>query len=70
MVLRCGTGVFEMISIGRNERDIIHHDFSAHRFRECMKRQGQPSMGEAALALMTEGVIPPQDAPMIAAGED
>ena len=68
--LKGRTGIFEMISIGRKERDLIHHGFSADRFRECMKRQGQPSMGEAALTLMAEGVITPEEASMIAAGED
>lgn len=64
------TGVFEMISIGRRERDIIHHRFSADDFRKCMKDQGQPSMGEAALTLMAEGVISPDEASLILAGED
>ena len=68
--LKGRTGIFEMISIGRKERDLIHHGFSADRFRECMKRQGQPSMGEAAHTLMAEGVITPEEASMIAAGED
>lgn len=68
--IRGRIGVFEMISIGRRERDILHHGFSDRRFRECMKEQGQPSMGEAALALMEEGIIPPEEASMILAGEE
>jgi hypothetical protein len=35
-----------------------------------MKEQGQPSMGEAALALVREGRISPKEASLILAGED
>lgn len=68
--IRGRTGIFEMISIGRKERDLIHHGFTSDGLRQCMKEQGQPSMGEAALALVREGRISPKEASLILAGED
>lgn len=62
-------GVFEMISMGREEKEIIRHNFSTGRFREAMEKEGQPSMGEAALALMKQGIIAPEEASLILAGE-
>jgi len=35
-----------------------------------MKKQGQPTMGEAALTLMKQGIIPPSEASLITAGEE
>ena len=64
------TGVFELISIGREEREILRNQFSSDRFLKQMKKQGQPSMGEAALELMKAGVIPPSEASLILAGEE
>lgn len=63
-------GVFEMISIGKTERALLHHDVDSDALKERMKETGQPSMGETALLLMKEGLIGPKDASYILEGED
>lgn len=55
-------GVFEMIPIGKGEREIIHHDFSVDRLREHMKKQGYLTMGETALVMMEQGILSPHEA--------
>ena len=62
------TGIFEMISIGRRERELIHHDFSLDKLGEALKDMG-PTMGEAALAKMEAGLISPKACAEILAGE-
>lgn len=64
------TGVFELISIDRRGRDILRNHFSPDLFREEMKKQGQLTMGEAAIELLKAGVIPPSEASLIWAGEE
>ena len=64
------TGVFELISIRQEERVILRNHFSPDLFRRQMKKQGQPTMGEAALTLMKQGIIPPSEASLITAGEE
>lgn len=64
------TGVFELISIRHEEREILRNHFSPDLFRRQMKKQGQPTMGEAALTLMKQGIIPPSEASLITAGEE
>lgn len=63
-------GVFEMIPMGKAEREIIHHDFSVDRLRERMKEQGYLSMGEAALVMMEEGILSPEEAGQMAQEEE
>ena len=63
-------GVFEMIAVGKKERTLIHHDFSSDKISLSMKEEGQPSMGESALCLMQEGIISPEEASLILAGEE
>lgn len=62
------TGIFEMISIGRRERELIHHDFSLDRLTQALKESG-PTMGEAALSKMEAGLISPKACAEILAGE-
>ncbi len=62
------TGIFEMISIGRRERDLIHHDFSLDTLSEALKETG-PTMGEAALFKMEARLISPEACAMVLAGE-
>ncbi len=62
------TGIFEMISIGRRERELIHHDFSLDKLEEALRAQG-PTMGEAALSKMEAGLISPEACAMVLAGE-
>ena len=57
-----------MISIGRRERELIHHDFSLDKLGEALKDMG-PTMGEAALAKMEAGLISPKACAEILAGE-
>lgn len=59
------TGVFELISIGKKERLLIHDGFSVSRLAES----AAPTMGGAALSLMLRGRIPPDEAALVAAGE-
>ncbi len=63
------TGVFELIAIGKEERELIHHHFSVDRLREQMKKRGEWTMGEAALYWMQEGLVSPEEAGQIAAEE-
>ncbi len=63
------TGVFEMIAIGKEERELIHHHFSVDRLREAMKRKGRRTMGETALVMMEQGWISPASAGRLLAGE-
>lgn len=63
-------GVFEMIPIGKEEREIIHHQFSVDRLREQMKKQGHLSMGEAAFVMMEQGILSPQEAGRMAQEEE
>ncbi len=62
------TGIFEMISIGRRERELIHHDFSLDKLGEALRESG-PTMGEAALAKMEARLISPKSCAMVLAGE-
>ena len=63
------TGVFEMLAIGKEERELIHHHFSVDRLREAMKRKGRRTMGETALVMMEQGWISPASAGQLLAGE-
>lgn len=63
------TGVFEMIAIGKEERELIHHHFSVDRLREAMRRKGRRTMGETALVMMEQGWISPASAGQLLAGE-
>lgn len=63
------TGVFEMISVGKEERELIHHQFSVDRLLEAMKRKGRLTMGETALVMMEKGLISPMAAGQLMAGE-
>lgn len=63
-------GAFEMIEIGREERQIIRGGFSADKLQERMRAQGQPDMGAAALRELRKGWISARSASQVIAGED
>ena len=58
-----------MISVGKEERELIHHQFSVDRLLEAMKRKGRLTMGETALVMMEKGLISPMAAGQLMAGE-
>lgn len=63
-------GVFEMIPIGKEERELIHHQFSVDKLREQMGKRKYLTMGEAALVMMQQGILSPVEAGQMAQEEE
>lgn len=58
-------GIFEMLRIGKEERRAIHDEASPDQLAQLMKKQGQPTLSDSAIRLLTVGVISPKEASLI-----
>lgn len=63
-------GIFELLPIGREEKQLIHEKAPAAALKECMKKRGQPTLREAALQAMDSRIISPREVSLIDSGGD
>lgn len=63
-------GIFELMPMGRRERFLIREGASAEQLSDAMAQRGELSLGKMALFQMKKGVISPEDAALLWAGQE
>ncbi len=63
-------GIFELMSMGRRERFLVKEGAPADQLIEAMNQRGMLPLGKMALLQMEKGVISPEEAALLWAGQE